>query len=70
MGNKRDHTSVMDLLTSPYSDFIMDDREMLFHSIAGQVSSFHDDSLTLMSAELIPRLEGGIRAVLDEAANL
>ena len=33
----------MDLLTSPYSDFIMDDREMLFHSIAGQVSSFHDD---------------------------
>ena len=43
MGNKRDHTTVMDLLTSPYSDFIMDDREMLFHSIAGQVSSFHDD---------------------------
>ena len=36
MGNKRDHTSVMDLLTSPYSDFVMDDREMLFHSI-------HDD---------------------------
>ena len=27
MGNKRDHTSVMDLLTSPYSDFVMDDRE-------------------------------------------
>ena len=43
MGNKRDHTSVMDLLTSPYSDFVMDDREVLFHSIAGQVSSFHDD---------------------------
>ena len=30
----------------------------------------YDDSLTLMSAELIPRLEGGIRAVLDEAASL
>ena len=29
-----------------------------------------DDSLTLMLTELIPRLEGGIRAVLDEAANL
>ena len=43
MGNKRDHTTVMDLPTSPYGDFIMDDREMLFHSIAGQVSSFHDD---------------------------
>ena len=44
MGNKRDHLmDQMDLLTSPYSDFIMDDREMLFHSIAGQVSSFHDD---------------------------
>ena len=33
-------------------------------------ASANDDSLTLMSAELIPRLEGGIRAVLDEAANL
>ena len=33
-------------------------------------ASASDDSLTLMSAELIPRLEGGIRAVLDEAANL
>ena len=44
MGNKRDHLmDQMDLLTSPYSDFVMDDREMLFHSIAGQVSSFHDD---------------------------
>ena len=43
MGNKRDHTSVMDLLTSLYSDFVMDDREVLFHSIAGHVSSFHDD---------------------------
>ena len=32
--------------------------------------SRHDDSLTLMSAGLIPRLEGGIRAVLDETANL
>ena len=28
MGNKRDHTSVMDLLTSLYSDFVMDDREV------------------------------------------
>ena len=43
MGNKRDHTSVMDLLTSLYSDFVMDDREVLFHLIAGHVSSFHDD---------------------------
>ena len=33
-------------------------------------ASAGDDSLTLMSTELIPRLEGGIRAVLDEAANL
>ena len=33
-------------------------------------ASANDDSLTLMSAELIPRLEGGIQAVLDEAANL
>ena len=33
-------------------------------------ASANDDSLTLMSTELIPRLEGGIRAVLDEAANL
>ena len=33
-------------------------------------ASANDDSLTLMSAELIPRLEGGIRAVLDETANL
>ena len=32
--------------------------------------SRHDDSLTLMSAGLIPRLEGGIRAVLYETANL
>ena len=43
MGNKHDHTSVMDLLTFLYSDFVMDDREVLFHSITGQVSSFHDD---------------------------
>ena len=44
MGNKRDHLmDQMDLLTSPYSDFVMDGREMLFHSIAGQVSSFHDE---------------------------
>ena len=41
-GNKRDHTSVMDL-TSLYSDFVMDGREMLFHSAPGYVSSFHDD---------------------------
>ena len=33
-------------------------------------ASAGDDSLTLMSAELIPRLEGGIRAVLDEADNM
>ena len=30
-GNKRDHTLVMDL-TSLYSDFVMDGREVLFHS--------------------------------------
>ena len=29
-------------------------------------ASADDDSLTLMSAELLPRLEGGIRAALDE----
>ena len=33
-------------------------------------ASAGDDTLTLMSTELVPRLEGGIRAVLDEAANL
>ena len=33
-------------------------------------ASANDDSLTLMSAELLPRLEGGIRAVLDEADNM
>ena len=30
-------------LTSLYSDFVMDGREVLFHSIPGRVSSFHDD---------------------------
>ena len=33
-------------------------------------ASANDDSLTLMSAELLPRLEGGIRAVLDETENM
>ena len=33
-------------------------------------ASANDDSLTLMSAELLPRLEGGIRAVLDETDNM
>ena len=33
-GNKRDHTLVMDL-TSLYSDFVMDGREVLFHSTPG-----------------------------------
>ena len=40
------------------------------HEDASVAYDPNDDSLTLMSAELIPRLEGGIRAVLDEAANL
>ena len=40
--NKRDHTLVMDL-NFLYSDFVMDDREVLFHSAPGTVSSFHDD---------------------------
>ena len=45
MGNKRDHLmDQMDLLTSPYSDFIMDDREMLFHSIAGASLQFVQSS--------------------------
>ena len=30
-------------LTSLYSDFVMDGREVLFHSVPGRVSSFHDD---------------------------
>ena len=30
-------------LTSLYSDFVMDGRELLFHSTPGRVSSFHDD---------------------------
>ena len=66
MGNKRDHTSVMDLLTSLYSDFVMDDREVLFHSIAGRISSFHD-GLPLMSVEMCSRPTGGVRSVLDVA---
>ena len=33
-------------------------------------ASADDDSLTLMSAELLPRLEGGIRAALEEVDNL
>ena len=42
-GNKRDHTLVMDL-TSLYSDFVMDGREVLFHSAPGYISSFHDNT--------------------------
>ena len=30
-------------LTSLYSDFVMDGREVLFHSTPGGVSSFHDN---------------------------
>ena len=30
-------------LNSLYSDFVMDDKEVLFHSAPGSVSSFHDD---------------------------
>ena len=41
-GNTRDHTLVMDL-NFLYSDFVMDDKEVLFHSAPGTVSSFHDD---------------------------
>ena len=33
-------------------------------------ASADDDNLTLMSAELLPRLEGGIRAALEEVDNL
>ena len=33
-------------------------------------ASADDDSLTLMSAELLPRLEGGIRAALEEVDTL
>ena len=33
-------------------------------------ASADDDSLTLMSAELLPRLEGGIRAALEEVDNI
>ena len=32
-------------------------------------ASADDDSLTLMSAEILPRLEGGIRAALEETDN-
>ena len=32
-------------------------------------ASADDDNLTLMSAELLPRLEGGIRAALEEMDN-
>ena len=32
-------------------------------------ASADDDSLTLMSAEILPRLEGGIRAALDVTDN-
>ena len=33
-------------------------------------ASAGDDSIALMSAELLPRLEGGIRAVIDEVDTL
>ena len=33
-------------------------------------ASADDDNLTLMSAELLPRLEGGIRAALEETDKL
>ena len=33
-------------------------------------ASADDDNLTLMSAELLPRLEGGIRAALEEVDGL
>ena len=33
-------------------------------------ASADDDTLTLMSAEILPRLEGGIRAALEETDNL
>ena len=33
-------------------------------------ASADDDSLMLMSAELLPRLEGGIRAALEEVDNI
>ena len=78
MGNKRDHLmDQMDLLTSLYSDFAFARQniaELMIYvddhaAHLANCASANDDSLTLMSAELIPRLEGGIRAVLDEAAN-
>ena len=67
----------MDLLTSLYSDFAFARQniaELMIYvddhaAHLANCASANDDSLTLMSAELIPRLEGGIRAVLDEAAN-
>ena len=34
-----------------YSDFVMDDKEVLFHSAPGTVSSFHDDEGTPISLE-------------------
>ena len=33
-------------------------------------ASADDDGITLMSAELLPRLEGGIRAVIEEVDTL
>ena len=33
-----------------YSDFIVDDRELLFHSVPGTVPSFHDDEGNLYCA--------------------
>ena len=38
----RDYTLVMDL-NFLYSDFIVDERELLFHSVPGTLPSFHDD---------------------------
>ena len=43
---------------------------VLMRRISPTARRTDDDSLTLMSAGLIPRLEGGIRAVLYETANL
>ena len=68
MGNKRDHLmDQMDLLTSLYSDFAFARQniaELMIYvddhaAHLANCASANDDSLTLMSAELIPRLEGG-----------
>ena len=65
-GNKRDHTLVMDL-TSLYSDFVMDGREVLFRTTIWRLDGALYDGIPLMTVEMFSRPTGGVQSVLDVA---